>query len=89
MKLILIDVLYASLFLNYHLIYVIILLYYKLLSFPLVLVGCSECYHLQLNGVVNPSIMYKDYTYTSGTSQTMNLYFKNFVCKFYTYINYI
>lgn len=55
--------------------------YYKLLSFPLVLVGCSECYHLQLNGVVNPSIMYKDYTYTSGTSQTMNLYFKNFVEK--------
>jgi 2-polyprenyl-3-methyl-5-hydroxy-6-metoxy-1,4-benzoquinol methylase/nucleoside-diphosphate-sugar epimerase len=55
--------------------------YYKLLSFPLVLVGCSECYHLQLSGVVNPSIMYKDYTYTSGTSQTMNLYFKNFVEK--------
>ena len=55
--------------------------YYKLLSFPLVLVGCSECYHLQLNGVVNPSIMYKDYTYTSGTSQSMNLYFKNFVEK--------
>ena len=25
--------------------------------------------------------MYKDYTYTSGTSQTMNLYFKNFVEK--------
>jgi len=55
--------------------------YYKLLSFPLVLVGCSDCYHLQLSGVVNPSIMYKDYTYTSGTSQTMNLYFKNFVEK--------
>jgi len=55
--------------------------YYKLLSFPLVLVGCNECYHLQLSGVVNPSIMYKDYTYTSGTSQTMNLYFKNFVEK--------
>ena len=56
-------------------------MYYKLLSFPLVLVGCKECYHLQLSGVVNPSIMYKDYTYTSGTSQTMNLYFKNFVEK--------
>ncbi len=55
--------------------------YYKLLNFPLVLMCCSECYHLQLNGVVNPSIMYKDYTYTSGTSQTMNLYFKNFVEK--------
>jgi hypothetical protein len=53
--------------------------YYKLLSFPLRLIGCNNCFHLQLDGIVNPNLMYKDYTYTSGTSKTMKEYFNNFV----------
>ena len=51
----------------------------ELLNFPLILNLCNECYHLQLNGVLNPIIMYKNYSYLSGTSNTMKEYFKNFV----------
>ena len=53
--------------------------FWKLLSFPLILNGCSDCYHLQLNGVLNPIIMYKNYSYLSGTSETMKNYFEYFV----------
>jgi nucleoside-diphosphate-sugar epimerase/2-polyprenyl-3-methyl-5-hydroxy-6-metoxy-1,4-benzoquinol methylase len=56
--------------------------FWKLLSFPLILNGCSDCYHLQLNGVLNPIIMYKNYSYLSGTSETMKKYFEYFVDNF-------
>jgi hypothetical protein len=55
--------------------------FWELLNFPLILNGCSECYHLQLNGVLNPIIMYKNYSYLSGTSETMKEYFNEFVNK--------
>jgi nucleoside-diphosphate-sugar epimerase len=44
-------------------------------NYPLKLMLCEECYHLQLSVVVNPSILYKNYIYLSGTSQTINNYF--------------
>lgn len=40
-------------------------------TFPLAVNLCTDCYHLQLTDVVNPEILYKDYLYVSGTSQTM------------------
>lgn len=54
-------------------------LFWELLNVPLMLNLCLECYHLQLNGVLNPIIMYKNYSYLSGTSNTMKQYFNNFV----------
>jgi len=53
--------------------------FWQLLNFPLILNGCFNCYHLQLNGVLNPIIMYKNYSYLSGTSTTMKNYFEYFV----------
>lgn len=38
--------------------------------YPLAVNRCTDCYHLQLTDVVNPEIIYKDYAYVSGTSQT-------------------
>jgi 2-polyprenyl-3-methyl-5-hydroxy-6-metoxy-1,4-benzoquinol methylase len=54
-------------------------LFWELLNIPLKLNICPECYHLQLDGVLNPIIMYKNYSYLSGTSNTMKNYFNNFV----------
>jgi nucleoside-diphosphate-sugar epimerase len=44
-------------------------------TYPLKLMLCEECYHLQLSIVVNPNILYKNYLYLSGTSQTLTNYF--------------
>ena len=39
-------------------------------SYPLAVNRCRRCFHLQLTHVVDPEIIYKDYAYVSGTSQT-------------------
>jgi cyclopropane fatty-acyl-phospholipid synthase-like methyltransferase len=52
---------------------------WELINCPLILNGCNHCYHLQLSGVINPIIMYKNYTYLSGTASTMKKYFSHFV----------
>lgn len=39
-------------------------------SYPLAVNRCVDCFHLQLTHVVDPEIIYKDYAYVSGTSQT-------------------
>ncbi len=52
---------------------------WEYINFPLKLNCCTKCYHLQLYGVINPKIMYRNYTYLSGTSNTMKDYFKSFV----------
>jgi nucleoside-diphosphate-sugar epimerase len=44
-------------------------------AYPLKLMLCEECYHLQLSIVVNPNILYKNYMYLSGTSETLTNYF--------------
>jgi 2-polyprenyl-3-methyl-5-hydroxy-6-metoxy-1,4-benzoquinol methylase len=38
--------------------------------YPLAVNRCTRCYHLQLTHVVDPAIIYKNYAYVSGTSQT-------------------
>ncbi len=45
------------------------------LTFPLVLNLCRDCYHLQLSHAVNPDLLFKNYLYVSGTSQTLRDYF--------------
>lgn len=43
-------------------------------KFPLGLNLCTQCYHLQLTHTVDPSIIYENYLYVSGTSQTLKDY---------------
>ena len=46
-------------------------------KYPLKLMLCNDCYHLQLSHVVNPDIMFKDYIYVSGTSKSLQVHFKD------------
>ena len=48
------------------------------LVFPLKLNRCPECSHLQLSHAVNPDLLFKNYLYVSGTSQTLREYFNWF-----------
>ena len=43
--------------------------------FPLRLNICEACTHLQLSHAVNPDLLFKNYLYVSGTSQTLRDYF--------------
>ena len=43
----------------------------QLEEYPLGLNLCNDCYHLQLTHIVNPDLLFKDYLYVSGTSQTL------------------
>ena len=45
------------------------------LMFPLKLNLCTTCTHLQLSHAVDPDLLFKNYLYVSGTSQTMRDYF--------------
>ena len=45
------------------------------LTFPLRLNLCRDCFHLQLSHAVNPDLLFKNYLYVSGTSQTLRDYF--------------
>lgn len=47
-------------------------------EFPLKLNLCKKCYHMQLSVVVNPEVMFKNYLYVSGTSETLRSYFDFF-----------
>lgn len=47
-------------------------------QFPLQLMLCRNCFHLQLSVVVDPSIMFSHYLYVSGTTQTLKEYFDFF-----------
>lgn len=46
--------------------------------FPLHLHYCSNCYHTQLNCIVHPDKLFKNYLYVSGTSNTLKKFFKDF-----------
>lgn len=48
-------------------------------KFPLRLNVCLDCSHAQLSHSVNPDILFKDYPYMSGVSQTMKEYYEWFV----------
>jgi 2-polyprenyl-3-methyl-5-hydroxy-6-metoxy-1,4-benzoquinol methylase len=43
--------------------------------YPLQLNVCKECWHSQLSIAVNPELLYKNYLYVSGTSQTLHKFF--------------
>jgi len=47
-------------------------------TFPLHLHYCKNCFHVQLNCVVNPDKLFKNYLYVSGTSNTLKTFFDEF-----------
>jgi 2-polyprenyl-3-methyl-5-hydroxy-6-metoxy-1,4-benzoquinol methylase len=47
-------------------------------SFPLAINRCDACFHVQLTGIVDPDLLYKNYLYVSGTSETMKRHFEWF-----------
>jgi nucleoside-diphosphate-sugar epimerase/2-polyprenyl-3-methyl-5-hydroxy-6-metoxy-1,4-benzoquinol methylase len=47
-------------------------------EYPLKLMLCDKCYHLQLSHIINPNILFKNYIYVSGTSNTLIKYFQWF-----------
>jgi len=46
--------------------------------YPLAVNLCGDCYHLQLSHTVDPKIIYANYLYVAGTSQTLKDYSKWF-----------
>jgi SAM-dependent methyltransferase len=55
-------------------------------TYPLAVNRCTACCHLQLTHVVDPEIIYRDYAYVSGTSQTYLDYMRWFAkwCREYS-----
>ena len=41
-------------------------------TYPLDLSFCESCSHLQLVDVIDPRVLFKEYLYVTGTSETMN-----------------
>jgi len=50
-------------------------------TYPLKLVLCGSCFHSQLSIAVDPSRLFRHYSYVSGTSVTLSKFFDNFVNK--------
>jgi len=50
-------------------------------EYPLHLQLCHNCFHTQLNCVVAPEKLFKNYLYVSGTSKTLNNFFDEFATK--------
>lgn len=54
-------------------------------KYPLNLMYCNNCYHVQLSHIVNPEILFKNYLYLSGTTNTGYQFFKenaNFIVNY-------
>lgn len=49
--------------------------------YPLAVVRCTECDHLQLDYFIDPDLMFKNYLYVSGTSDTYREYLSWFANK--------
>lgn len=49
--------------------------------FPLDVFFCRDCAHVQLLDVVDPSILFKNYVYVSGTSPVFVNHFKNYAAE--------
>lgn len=47
--------------------------------YPLAINYCPVCTHIQLTHAVNPDLLFKNYLYVSGTTNTLKQYFKDFV----------
>jgi len=59
-------------------------------EYPLAINHCNRCFHVQLTHAVNPELMFKEYLYVSGTSQTMKEHFKwfaDFACEYYELVS--
>lgn len=50
----------------------------KLDVYPLAVNMCESCFHMQLSYIVDPDLMFKNYLYVSGTTQTLRDYFDLF-----------
>lgn len=48
-------------------------------QFPLAINFCPVCTHVQLTHAVNPDLLFKNYLYVSGTTETLRKYFDWFV----------
>jgi hypothetical protein len=53
--------------------------------FPLHLLYCEVCFHMQLNYAVDPTVLFKTYKYVSGTSQTGLQFFRENAMKLTNY----
>jgi SAM-dependent methyltransferase len=49
--------------------------------FPLDVFFCQDCAHVQLLDVVDPSVLFKNYVYVSGTSPVFVNHFKNYAAE--------
>lgn len=47
-------------------------------SYPLKLMRCKDCFHSQLSIAVDPARLFREYSYVSGTSDTLSNYFEEF-----------
>lgn len=47
-------------------------------KYPLVLKTCKKCWHSQLSHCIDRNVVFENYVYESGTSQTLNKYFEWF-----------
>ena len=50
----------------------------ELEKYPLGVNLCQDCYHIQLTDVVDPDLLFRDYLYVSGTTETLRDNFKWF-----------
>lgn len=50
-------------------------------TYPLKLMLCLTCFHSQLSIAVDPSRLFRDYAYVSGTSETLSNFFEKFVAR--------
>ncbi len=55
-------------------------------KYPLAVNRCPECYHLQLHEYVDPDVLYRYYTYCSGTGRTAHDYFRDFARMAISYV---
>jgi len=47
---------------------------------------CVKCYHLQLHEYINPEVLYRDYSYRSGTGRIALDYFRDFARTAVSYV---
>lgn len=47
-------------------------------TYPLAVNVCRRCWHTQLTVAVEPDLLFKNYLYTSGTTNTLQKYFQTF-----------
>lgn len=51
-------------------------------KYPLAVNYCERCFHAQLTVSIDPEVLYRNYLYVSGTTDTLNAWFKEFAARF-------